>query len=185
MKKIIIISLVFLAVAALYIYLIDRTSVQCALPRLNHYVQRAGNSKMYPDPALTPGDVIACVTAEMVCVPGYSSSVRKVPKKIKKKVFESYGYPYPPAEEFEVDHHISLELGGSNDIKNLWPEKANPHPGFHEKDVVENYLHHEVCSGRISLTEAQEQIGNDWYAVYLRISESSKKHYNNKRKSRS
>ena len=33
---------------------------------------------------------------------------------------------------------MSLELGGSNDIKNLWPEAALPTPGFHEKDAVED-----------------------------------------------
>ncbi len=64
---------------------------------------------------------------------------------------------------------MSLELGGSNDISNLWPEPANPQPGFHEKDKIENYLHAQVCSGAISLQEAQREIATNWYAVYQRM----------------
>src|ERR1019366_5961663 len=50
----------------------------------------------------------------------------------------------------EGDHLVPLELGGDNVIANLWPEPAEPHPGFHEKDRVENYLHRQVCSGAMS-----------------------------------
>ena len=38
-----------------------------------------------------------------------------------------------------------------------------------KKDEVESYLHDHVCSGVISLAEAQQQIAADWYAVYIRI----------------
>jgi len=105
-----------------------------------------------------------------VCQPGYSSSVRSVSVTTKKEVYAEYNLSYPQKSgAYEVDHFISLELGGSNDISNLWPEPALPVPGFHEKDKVENYLHDEVCSGKISLGEAQKEISNDWYAVYLSI----------------
>jgi len=70
---------------------------------------------------------------------------------------------------YEVDHFIPLELGGSNDIKNLWLEPAEPKPGFHEKDIVENCLHYQVCFGNESLQKAQEEIRSDWYSVYQRI----------------
>ncbi len=42
----------------------------------------------------------------------------------------------------EVDHLTPLEdltpleVGGSNDLANQWPEAAEPRPGFHEKDQV-------------------------------------------------
>src|SRR5437867_11473696 len=41
----------------------------------------------------------------------------------------------------EVDHLVSLELGGSNSTANLFPEAASPVPGSHEKDRLENELH--------------------------------------------
>jgi hypothetical protein len=37
------------------------------------------------------------------------------------------------------------------------------------KDKVENFLHRQVCSGRMSLTEAQRQIATDWIVVWRRI----------------
>ena len=41
-------------------------------------------------------------------------------------------------------------------------------PGAHEKDWLENQMHKEVCSGRITLSEAQQEIKADWYAAYLK-----------------
>ena len=58
---------------------------------------------------------------------------------------------------------------GSNDIANLWPEAASPTPGFHQKDQVENYLHDQVCSGAISLKDAQTEIATNWLTVYNRM----------------
>jgi hypothetical protein len=75
---------------------------------------------------------------------------------------------YPPlySGAYELDHFIPLELGGSNEKANLWPEAADPVPGFHEKDKVENYLHKLVCNYNISLKDAQVLMANDWVAVY-------------------
>ena len=39
----------------------------------------------------------------------------------------------------------------------------------HEKDVVENYLHREVCKDHIRLADAQRLIVQDWYAVYQKL----------------
>ena len=66
-----------------------------------------------------------------------------------------------------MDHFIPLELGGSNDIANLWPEPATPTPGFHEKDKVEIALHNEVCKAHtMTLEEAQRVIATDWLKYY-------------------
>ncbi len=132
---------------------------------------RSGEDRLYPNSSLTPGDVFPNATSQDVCVSGYSSSVRNVPISEKKQVYQEYSTAYPqPQGSYEVDHFISLELGGSNDIKNLWPEPAEPRPGFHEKDKVENYLHDQVCSGKETLVQAQQEIKTDWYTVYLKIS---------------
>lgn len=122
----------------------------------------------YPDPLLTPGDVFP-VTKDQVCVSGYSASVRNVPLSEWDQVFTEYGIASHPTGAYEVDHLISLELGGSNAIANLWPEPALPKPGFHEKDLVENAAHAAVCAGKMTLTEAQQSIATDWYALGLRL----------------
>ncbi len=81
--------------------------------------EKAGDASLYPNPVLTPGDVFD-VDAATICVSGYSSSVRDVPLLEKKQVYVEYGVSYPqPTGAYEVDHFIPLEIGGSNDIKNL------------------------------------------------------------------
>jgi hypothetical protein len=118
------------------------------------------------DKACTPGAIFAGVTKAQVCVSGYSASVRDVSESTKNAVYAEYGITSHTTGQYEVDHLVSLELGGSNDIANLWPEAANPTPGFHQKDVIENELHNEVCNGTISLTTAQDEIASDWLAIY-------------------
>lgn len=120
-----------------------------------------------PDSLCTPGAILPDVTAQDVCVPGYSKNVRDVPETEKNEVYAEYGITTRFTGEYEVDHLVSLELGGSNDISNLWPEAADPRPGFHEKDLVENYLHQLVCNGSMTLEQAQNMIATDWQKVIL------------------
>ena len=86
-----------------------------------------------------------------------------------REVYREYGIVERTTGQFEVDHYVALEDGGSNDIANLWPEAADPKPGFHEKDQVENYLHDQVCTGRLNLFDAQRAIATDWLQVYQRL----------------
>jgi hypothetical protein len=112
------------------------------------------------DPKCTPGETISGVTAKQVCVKGYSSKVRNVPDSVKMSVKTDYGMT-AACESYgscEIDHLISLELGGSNEKINLWPE---PDLTFHDKDKLENLLHTMVCKGQITLPEAQKEI-IDW-----------------------
>jgi hypothetical protein len=122
-----------------------------------------------PDSACTPGAIFANATLQQICGYGYASSVRNVPFSEKDQAYAEYGIGYHYSGEFEIDHLVPLELGGSNDIANLWPEAASPTPGFHQKDQVENYLHDQVCSGAMSLKEAQTEIATNWLAVYQRM----------------
>jgi hypothetical protein len=133
-------------------------------------------SGLYPDSRLTPGDVLPNVTEADVCKPGYAGTVRDVPQSVKDEVYRRYGIKNITGEH-EVDHFISLELGGSNDVTNLWPEFYEPRPGAHEKDKVENYLHKQVCDGKMSLAEAQRQIRTDWYAVYQSMPKKTPRHH--------
>ena len=121
---------------------------------------------LYPDPSLTPGAVFSGVTAAEVCTVGYSASVRSVSSAVKAQVFARYGLVDTPAT-YEVDHFISLELGGTNDVTNLWPEPYAPvGVGARDKDGVEAHLHAQVCSGKMTLADAQKAIATDWYSVY-------------------
>ena len=126
------------------------------------------------DSDCTPGDIITTATKDDICKSGYAKSVRNVPTSEKNAVYAEYGITHHSAGQYEVDHLVSLELGGSNDISNLWPEAASPTPGFHQKDRVENYLHEQVCSGAISLQQAQYEIATNWLTVYNRMPSSDR-----------
>ncbi len=125
------------------------------------------NTVFLPDTALTPGAVVDSADSACICKKGYSASVRNVTEKTKKQVYEEYGIKKYKNCEYEVDHLISLELGGSNDIKNLWPESYLTEPwNAHKKDQLENRLHRLICTGKIALKEAQNAIKTDWIAAY-------------------
>jgi hypothetical protein len=91
---------------------------------------KAGPAYVYPNPSLTPGAELT-TDASTICTPGYASSVRDVSTATKKQVYAEYGVSYPQAPgAYEVDHFIPLEIGGSNDIRNLWPETSDTHAGL-------------------------------------------------------
>jgi hypothetical protein len=71
-----------------------------------------------PDRRCTPGATFN-VGAAQVCVSGYSQRVRNVPASEKRQVYAEYGIRTHSSGQYEVDHLIPLELGGSNSIRNL------------------------------------------------------------------
>jgi hypothetical protein len=76
---------------------------------------------------------------------------------------KSYG------RSIEIDHIVSLELGGSNDIANLFPEPGSGKANYHAKDKLENKLHAMVCSGEITLGAARHGIASNWEKLYTHV----------------
>jgi hypothetical protein len=109
----------------------------------------------HPDYGLTPGAVFPGVTTTQICVSRYSASVREVPSSLKERVFAAYGINAAARSGYVIDHLIALELGGSNDIKNLWPQ---PTGGGSDKDAIENKLHGLLCNNKLSLSDAQAAV---------------------------
>ncbi len=124
-----------------------------------------GNQTL-PDPACSPGAVLTIDTS-VICVSGYTQTVRDVPDSERQQVFAEYGIDYSLHSGYEVDHIISLELGGSNDISNLYPESYSIQYGARVKDKLENYLHDQVCSGKLPIATAQAEISSNWLKYYL------------------
>ena len=119
-----------------------------------------------PNRMLTPGAALT-TSAARVCQPGYAASVRDVSEADKDAVYARYGVAHIPYQH-EVDHLVSLEVGGSNAITNLWPEPYAGRWGARTKDVLENKLHDLVCSGRLNLSDAQHIEARNWVAAYKR-----------------
>ena len=109
-----------------------------------------------PDPACTPGAidprVSIATTAGTICTSGYTATVRppvSVTDRIKREQMAAYGLQGQRLADYELDHLISLELGGApSDIANLWPEPWTGDANAHQKDAVETHLKREVCAWR-------------------------------------
>ena len=135
-----------------------------ALPAFGQ--QPAPTPPILPDPKLTPGDVLDVTLAD-IQEHGYSSKVRNVPVSVKREVYASYGIEHWNKGEYEVDHLISLSLGGSNSKKNLWPESYLTEPwNARTKDALEFRLLALVRAGKVDLHTAQQEMAHDWIAAY-------------------
>ncbi len=119
-----------------------------------------------PDATITPGDMLP-VTAKDICVRGYAGKVRNVPQAVKEQAYKNYGVTRRQKGEYEVDHLISLELGGSNSIRNLWPQSYKTKPwNARVKDKLENALHDDICSNKSDIRVVQSKIAGNWIAAY-------------------
>jgi hypothetical protein len=124
-----------------------------------------------PDRRCSPGAYYTGLTTAVICASTFhTSSVRNVPRSEKYDVERAYGMQARLyGNTIEIDHIVSLELGGSNDIANLFPEPGSGVADYRVKDRLENRLHDLVCAGLLTLHAAQTQIAADWTALYARV----------------
>ena len=109
--------------------------------------------------ARTPGVLNPAVTQatirSTICARGWTRTVRPpvaYTNHLKQVQLVQYGL-HGAFSAFQEDHLVSLELGGNpTDARNLWPE---PYPRAAEVDRIENQLNHEVCTGALTLAQAQ------------------------------
>lgn len=126
----------------------------------------AAYASLLPDRALTPGATRE-VNLRDVCAEDHDEVVRPVPASLEAKVFQEYGLNNVREQNYEVDYLISPGLGGSDDIRNLWPEpRYNATWNSFVKDQLEDYLHASVCNGKIGLDTAQEEVAANWIVAY-------------------
>lgn len=136
---------------------------------------KTSNDYPIPDPACTPGAVNPTVTLEVLqsgefktgCERDKASSMKQ-----KNATYDEYSIAHPKNnrgqnQTCELDHLISLELGGADTVDNIWPQcgpdgKPLAQRYFKIKDSVENYLAAQVRAGAIKLEDAQRGIATDW-----------------------
>jgi hypothetical protein len=120
-----------------------------------------GAPALLADPVRTPGvlnpDVSQATIGLTICVQGWTRTIRppsEYTSGLKLEQMREYGVGGDPSG-YQEDHLISLELGGHpTDRRNLWPE---PIPRATTVDRVENELNGKVCSGELTLAEAQRR----------------------------
>jgi len=127
--------------------------------------------RVLPDPTCTPGALNPAVTQATIrttiCVRGWTATIRPPlswTEPIKRRLMRSYGYPAGTSlRTVELDHLTPLELGGAPAVvADLWPE---PGASPNLKDTVESTARARVCSGRMTLVDAQTRIATDWAAL--------------------
>jgi hypothetical protein len=120
-----------------------------------------GSHRIVADPGRTPGvlnpDVTQANIRTTICRHGWTSTIRppvSYTNALKQKQMRAYGET-GSMSDYQEDHLISLEMGGSpTDPRNLWPE---PYPRASQMDQIENQLNSEICDGRLTLAQAQEK----------------------------
>ena len=133
-----------------------------ALLALVLWVRGAGRSHVtLADPFRTRGmlngEVTQASIRSTICRRGWTRTIRpptEYTNALKLRQMRLYREHGPPSA-YQEDHLISLELGGDpTDPRNLWPE---PYPRATDVDRIENDLNARVCSGELTLAEAQRK----------------------------
>lgn len=113
-----------------------------------------------PDPVLTPG-AVRPLTTDVICQTKWGLDKRFVTERMKRHVLRAYRAADVPGTL--IDHVVPRQLGGRDDILNLYPQTIDQ---SRVKDRLENKLSALVCAKQLTLTAAQRAIAKDWVAAY-------------------
>ena len=133
------------------------------------------SSAQLQNPKLTPG-ASRVVTQETLCTTS-TKLVRHTTTETKRAVYAEYGLKGKKDPScsgvahscYEIDHLIPLEIGGDDVESNLWPQLYDGINNAHDKDKLENYLHKQICTNKITMEDAQTCISKDWIACKARF----------------
>jgi hypothetical protein len=131
--------------------------VFAALLALSPAAPIQARDNMLPDPKLTPGKVAQ-----------NSEDRSGVTEEMERHVFNLYHIPWRRRPEFKVDHLIPAELGGADTTDNLWPQNLSIKPyNALRKEFLTQRLLALIASGKMTLTQAQKEISEDWISCFV------------------
>ena len=124
-----------------------------------------------PDRRCSPGAYYSRLTKSVICSPTFrTSNYRNVPVSEKHADEQEYGLaPRPYGSTLEIDHIVSLELGGSNSVANLFPKRRRQARATTSRTGSRTNCTTSSCSGQIGLRSAQRQIAANWQALYKKV----------------
>jgi len=133
------------------------------------------NNYQLPDSHCTPGAINPSVTLDVLKNPAFRTACLRnnvTNEKQKAATYNTYAITHPQhnqgdSQTCELDHLVPLELGGADTLDNIWPQCGPDGVDlngrfFKHKDLVENYLTHQVKAGAMPLYDAQLGIAKDW-----------------------
>ena len=112
------------------------------------------------------------MTKEQICAPGYAASVKATKESTRVEAFSRYGLRDGKSMTEVLDHLIPVELGGTDDVENLWPEPAKGEWSAAQKDALEQKLLatglRRHADGEAGAVGDQEELGAGVYPVRRR-----------------
>lgn len=134
-----------------------KTALFLLILAVGRFAWASDPTMMLPDPSLTPGKVAAG-----------PRDLRGVTFGMEQHVFTRYRIPPERHGQFRIDHLIPLELGGADDISNLWPQPVKIRPyNPRRKEMLTKRLIELIAAGLMTRTQAQEVIRRDWISAYV------------------
>jgi hypothetical protein len=146
-----------------------------ALPPQQTCTTPTRNGFPVPDPNCTPGAINPTLTIEVLRDPGFTTRCTRdaaTQEEEKTTTYDWYNLPHPSRNSgetqiCELDHLISLKIGGGDTLDNIWPQCGPSGVSLQQrffkiKDTVENFLAMQVRGGRMNLIDAQRGIAADW-----------------------
>lgn len=125
-----------------------------------HVVDGTADRRCTPG-ALNP-NVTQATIGTTICVKGWAATVRPpvaYTNALKLKQMVQYG-EVGALSLYKEDHIVPLEAGGNpTDPRNLFPQ---PNVPAHLKDLDENAAQRDICTGRLTLKQGQDQILAKW-----------------------
>jgi hypothetical protein len=104
----------------------------------------------------------------MLCSPAFQAGpLGEIPETVKNAVAREYGlHPKRSQQPIVIDQIVPSQLGGANDIANLFPQAVSGDGNANSKDRLETRLHDLVCDGHMPLAAARTAIAMDWTMLY-------------------
>ena len=103
-----------------------------------------------------------------VCVSGYTKTIRpptSYTNRVKKELLLTN--PDKNMTHYELDHIIPLAVGGHpTNVNNLWAQPRYGEWNAGRKDVLESFVHRELCKGKLTLQESRNIFIDNWVDGY-------------------
>jgi hypothetical protein len=110
------------------------------VPEWGHVTKTSGcaaNGSL-PDPACTPGNINQSLTKDVICAADFRTDTYRDKESTptqKAATYMTYNIPHPENDtganqQCELNHLISLEIGVSDDLSNIWSECSPGYSGW-------------------------------------------------------